>query len=63
MCFLAHNTNTEPRCVLSFTYRKTGKGSLPGGNLAPGEKRQICSLQPGVDVEFGKWTLSGASSR
>lgn len=62
-CFTARNTNTEPRCVFSFTYILSGKGIQQGGNVAPNEKTERCSFQEGVDISFGKWALNPASAR
>jgi hypothetical protein len=63
MCFKARNTNTDPHCVYSFTYTLSGKGSQAGGNVAPGESEERCSLQPGVDIAFERWTQSVSSAR
>lgn len=62
-CFKATNTNTDSRCIYSFTYTLTGKGSQAGGNVAPGESEERCSQQQGVDIAFEKWTKSGISAR
>ena len=62
MCFKATNTNTDSRCVFSFTYQLTGKGSQAGGNVAPGETTERCSFQSGVDIGFEKWTGSGGNA-
>jgi hypothetical protein len=62
MCFKAKNTNSDARCVYSFTYLVGGK-RLNGGNVDAGKTESRCSLQPGVDIAFEKWTKSGASAR
>src|SRR5262245_41425122 len=62
-CVIAKNTNTDPRCVYSFTYKLSGKGSQPGGNVAAGTSEERCTQQAGVEISFEKWTKSGGSAR
>lgn len=63
-CFTAINTNSDDRCVYSFTY--TGVTGKPqnGGSVGAGKSSSpVCSLVEGVDVKFKKWTLSGAKAQ
>jgi hypothetical protein len=63
-CITVRNPNSDLRCVYFFTYRiSTMKRPLPGGNIPPGESREQCSLQEGVDIAFDKWTLASPSAR
>lgn len=62
-CFLAINTNSDSRCVYSFTYRVAGRKLQNGGNVNPGNSEERCALVPGEDIRFEKWTKSGANAK
>jgi hypothetical protein len=62
MCFTAKNTNTNPKCLYGYTYKK-GNARLPGRTLRGGESETQCSLAMGVDIEFEKWTKTAGSAR
>jgi hypothetical protein len=63
MCFTAKNTNGESHCVYTFNYTLSGKGLQQGGSVQPGASTERCSLQLGVDIAFGTWTLKASSAK
>ncbi len=62
-CVTAKNTNKDPRCIYSFTYILSTKGSQPGGNVAADSSEERCTSQVGVDISFGKWTRNVGAAR
>lgn len=64
MCFTARNTNTDSRCVYSFTYRLSNRPNpQDGGNVPAGGSQERCSQQRGVNISFETWTRIQPSGR